>query len=164
MKFNLLFSLLFLVSGCAAFSGGESHSPAELAEIQQVTNRYLAAFNDGDLDTLAGCWHLPGWASTGKGSHPLLDRSAAKTLYGDLLKKIRAEGFDHSELLSEEFEMVNKGYAFWRITFTRWDKDGNFMPPEVHGAVYTLLLKDGRWGITTLVLLADPVTEAITTQ
>ncbi len=156
MKIYTLFWLVVVcVCGCAGLPGGASDASPQLAEIQQVTNRYLAAFNAGDLDALAGCWHLPGWAATGKASHAVLDRAAAKTLYGDLFEKIRAEGFDHSELLSEEFELVNKGYAFWRITFTRWDKDGNFMPPEVHGAVYTLLLKDGRWGITTLVLL-DP--------
>jgi len=147
---------VLVVCGCAVFPGGDSASSARMAEIQQVTNRYLAAFNDGDLEAVAGCWHLPGWVATGAASHALIDGEEAKSFYGDLLEKIRAGGWDHSRLLSEHFEMVNEGYVFWRITFTRLDKAGDVIPPEVHGGVYTLLFKDGRWGITTLVVDADP--------
>jgi len=82
----------------------------------------------------------------------LKDRDAVKGLYRSLLGKIRAEGYDHSELLSEDIKVVNDGCVIYRITFTRWKKDGSFMPPRVRGSVCTLLKVDGQWGLSNVAL------------
>ncbi len=52
----------------------------------------------------------------------LKDREGVKGLYRSLLGKIRAEGYDHSELLSEGIKFVNDRCVTYRITFTRWKK------------------------------------------
>ena len=151
--------LLFGLSGCAVPPDGPT-VVAGATTIQELTQRYQQAFNAFDLDALADCWHVPGWASTGKTNEVLLRRADVKTLYKDLLDRLQSEGFDHSELVSEEVEMVNDGCAVWRIGFTRWKKDGSFMPPRVHHAVNTLFLREGRWAFATLALDHRPAAEA----
>ena len=80
------------------------------------------------------------------------NREEVKGLYRALLGKIRAEGYDHSELLSEDIKFVNDGCVIYRITFTRWKKDGSFMPPQVRGSVCTMLKVDGQWGLSNVAL------------
>ena len=85
--------------------------------------RYLAAFNVDDFETIGISWHTPGWLSTSESMTPLKDREEVKGLYRSLLGKIRAEGYDHSELLSEDLKFVNDSCVIYRITFTlekRW--------------------------------------------
>ncbi len=82
----------------------------------------------------------------------LKDREGVKDLYRSLLGKIRAEGYDHSELLSEDIKFVNDRCVTYRITFTRWKKDEGFMPPRIRGSVCTLHKVDGKWGLSNVAL------------
>ena len=131
------------------------HSPADpiaVSEVKQVMHRYLAAFNADDFETIGTSWHTPGWLSTSESINLLKDREAVKGLYRSLLGTIRAEGYDHSELLSEDIKFVNKNCVTYRITFTRWRKDGGFMPPRIRGSVCTLHNVDGKWGLSNIAL------------
>lgn len=149
-------ALLLLVGiwsqGCSAIHVHVSPAPAAVSEVRQVMHRYLAAFNIDDFETIGASWHTPGWLSTSDSRHPLKNREEVKGLYRALLGKIRTEDYDHSELLSEDIKVVNDGCVIYRITFTRWKKDGSFMPPQVRGSVCTLLKVDGQWGLSNVAL------------
>ena len=143
-----------LLVGCSGLAGGGEKAPdlVAVSEVKQVMRRYLAAFNVDDFEAIGASWHTPGWLSTSESMHLLGDREAVKGLYRSLLGKIRAEGYDHSELLSEDIKFVNDGCVIYRITFTRWKKDGDFMPPRVRGSVCTLHKVDGQWGLSNVAL------------
>mgnify|MGYP001161197598 FL=1 len=154
---RLMRTTLFLLSciwgqGCSTVHVHRSPDPAAVSEVRQVMHRYLAAFNVDDFETIGASWHAPGWLSTSESRRPLKDREEVKGLYRALLGKIRAEDYDHSELLSEDIKFVNDGCVIYRITFTRWKKDGSFMPPRVRGSVCTLLKVDGQWGLSNVAL------------
>jgi len=138
--------------GCSAVHVHVSPDPTAVSEVRQVMHRYLAAFNADDFETIGASWHTPGWLSTSESRRPLKDREEVKGLYRALLGKIRAEDYDHSELLSEDIEFVNDGCVIYRITFTRWKRDESFMPPRVRGSVCTLLKVDGQWGLSNVSL------------
>ena len=114
--------------------------------------RYLAAFNADDLEVIGVSWHTPGWLSTSESMTLLKDREGVIDLYGSLLGKIRAEGYDYSELLSEDISFVNDRCVTYRITFTRWKKDKSFMPPRIRGSVCTLHKVDGKWALSNVAL------------
>ena len=138
--------------GCAAV---HVHSPSDavvVGEVKQVMHRYLAAFNADDFEVIGTSWHTPGWLSTSDSMNLLRDREAVKGLYRSLLGKIRAEGYDYSELLSEDIKFVNDRCVTYRITFTRWKKDGGFMSPRIRGSVCTLHKVDGEWGLSSVAL------------
>ena len=154
---RLMYTILVLLAciwsqGCSASHVHVSPDPAAVSEVRQVMHRYLAAFNVDDFETIGASWHAPGWLSTSESRRPLKDREEVKSLYRALLGKIRAEDYDHSELLSEDIEFVNDGCVIYRITFTRWKRDGSFMPPRVRGSVCTLLKVDGQWGLSNVAL------------
>ena len=148
----LLLPAFFWGQGCATVSVRSAPGPGAVKEVRQVMQHYLAAFNVDDLETIGTSWHTPGWLSTSESMTPLKDREEVKGLYRSLLGKIRAEGYDHSELLSEDLKFVNDSCVIYRITFTRWKKDGDFMPPRVRGSVCTLHKVDGKWGLANVAL------------
>ena len=138
--------------GCATVHVHSSPDAVAVSEVRQAMHRYIAAFNVDDFETIGTSWHTPGWLSTSESMNPLQDREGVKGLYRSLLGKIRAEGYDHSELLSEDIKFVHDGCVIYRITFTRWKKDGDFMPPRVRGSVCTLHRVDGKWGLSNVAL------------
>ena len=140
------------VPACNTVPARSAGDAAARSEVQQVMHRYLEAFNADDLETVAQSWQTPGWLSTSDSMNLLVDRQAVKDLYGSLLGKIRAEGYDHSELLSEDIRFINDRHVTYRITFTRWKKDGTFMPPRVRGSVCTMQKVDGQWGLSNVAL------------
>ena len=148
----LLLSACGWGQGCATAPVHSAPNAVAVSEVMQVMHRYLAAFNVDDFETIGTSWHTPGWLSTSESMNPLKDREEVKALYSSLLGKIRAEGYDHSELLSEDIKFVNDNCVIYRITFTRWKKDGDFMPPRVRGSVCTLHKVDGEWGLSNVAL------------
>ena len=150
----LLLSACIWGQGCVTYRTGYVPPPSsgDVKEVKQLMHRYLAAFNVDDFETIGACWHTPGWLSTSESLNDLNDREEVKALYRSLLGKIRAQGYDHSELLTEGFKFVNAGCAIYRITFTRWKKDGDFMPPRVRGSVCTLFKVDGKWRLCSVAL------------
>ena len=156
IRCRLLYAILLLSAcisgpGCVTYRYSPPDSGA-VKEVRQTMQRYLAAFNVDDFETIGASWHTPGWLSTNESLNDLKDREEVKALYRSLLGKIRAEGYDHSELLSEDIKFVNAGCVIYRITFTRWKKDGDFMPPRVRGSVCTMYKVDGKWGICSVAL------------
>jgi len=138
--------------GCTTVHVHAPPDAAAVSEVKRVMHRYIAAFNADDFETIGVSWHTPGWLSTSESMNPLKDREGVKGLYRSLLGKIRAEGYDHSELLSEDIKFVNDRCVIYRITFTRWKKDGGFMPPRIRGSVCTLHKVDGEWGLSNVAL------------
>ncbi len=151
---------LILLSGCAGAGEPRSESRAASLEIYDVLGRYFDAFNRADIEEITAAWHAPGWFSLGDSVRLLDSKDQIGQLYQQLLEKIKGEGFDHSELLSEEIEILNETAALCRITFTRLKSDGQFMPPRVRGALLKLLKVDGRWGIQSVSLESVPGRES----
>ena len=141
-----------LGQGCSTVHVHSPSDAAAVSEVREVMHRYLEAFNVDDLETVVACWQTPGWLSTSESMTLLEDGEAVQDLYGSLLGKIRAEGYDHSELLSEDIKFVNDRCVTYRITFTRWKRDGKFMPPRVRGSVCTLQKVGGEWGLSNVAL------------
>ena len=74
-------------------------------------------------------------------------------IYGALFEKIKAEGWDHSELIDEEIDVVNDTLATVKIKFRRVDQNGEVMLPEVRAGMLKVLLFDGEWKITTQAVM-----------
>ncbi|MDG1454571.1 MAG: hypothetical protein P8R38_00030 [Planctomycetota bacterium] len=158
MKYSAVLLLLFC-SACFGISSrtvSDSENFAELNSVRDAMHAYYEAFNVDDYQVITESWHTPGWVSVGEASHVLLNPKEVKDFYQGMLGKIRSEGYSHSQLIDEEFELINEGCALCRITFTRFLENGEVMEPKVRGAHYTILKRDGKWGINALILDADP--------
>ncbi len=160
LSISLLVLVLALASGCAniqiSVDTGSAELSADARDCRVVMHRYFNAFNVDDFETMGDSWHVPGWASMGSRSLSFATQKEVEQLYRNLLGPLREQGYDHSELLDEDIEILNESAALYRITFTRWLKNGQFMAPRVRSGVYTLLKLDGQWGINGLFVDADP--------
>ena len=151
-------SIVLLLAGLAALGCSQQRETVSTgeprqAEIELMFGQYIDTFSQAKWESVDDFWHTPGWFAKGSESIHLADDVAVQTLYRDLLQQLRQDGYSHSDLLDSEFEFFNASCALLRISYTRWDRDGEVMPPVVRKANYLLLEKDGRWGINTMISL-----------
>ena len=118
--------------------------------------RYFDAFNAADVDAVVDCWHVPGWVSNGEANRTIESVEGLSSTYAALFERLKGEGWDHSELIDEEIDVVNDTLATVRIHFRRVDTDGEVMAPEERAAMFKVMLFDGNWKITTQAVVASP--------
>ena len=116
-----------------------------------MLDRYFADFNDSRSEAIPDVWHVPGWVASGDRNLLLADNDAVRSFYRAILDTIEAEGYDHSDLLTADISFSNEACATIDFTFTRWNTDGEIMPPRVRPVSCVVLKNDGRWGINTLI-------------
>ena len=153
---NRLFLLatlcLIQISGCS-FSSEIKRDSKALDEVEILMQRYFDAFNAADTEAIKMCWHTPGWISNGESNQELKTIEDVGAIYKSLFEKIKSEGWDHSELIDEDIEMINLKLAMVKIHFKRIDKEGNVMMPKVRKGMYKVLKIDNEWKLTTQAIL-----------
>ncbi len=73
-----------------------------------------------------------------------------EALFNRATSTIRAEGYDHSEILGLEIQLVNLDTAIVDMAYRRFLKDGTVMGPQRREATYWVLRTDAGWRITAL--------------
>ena len=143
----LLLSLT-LIAGCSISI--DIRRPAESADqVEALMQRYFDAFNACDVEAVKACWHVPGWVSNGEENRTIDSVDQLTSTYAALFERLKGEGWDHSELIDEDIDMVNDTLATVRIQFRRVDQNGEVMPPVERAAMFKVMLFDGEWKITT---------------
>ena len=150
-KIGLLTALLLFlipISGCSISI--DIRRPAEGEEkVEALMQRYFDAFNATDVEAVTACWHVPGWVSNGQENRPIDSADQLTSTYSALFESLSGEGWDHSELIDEDIDMINDNLATVRIRFRRVDQSGEVMPPEERAAMLKVMFIDGEWKITT---------------
>jgi ketosteroid isomerase-like protein len=129
------------------------------AEISQLLDTYLSAFNNGNLATASHYYHEPAVAISSSGLTLLPTRSDLATFLSATVVRLREDGFDHSEWIGEknvtvlEAEIglgdeVGKGLAVAKCGCKRMRKDGTSC--EEFTASYTLRRVGGQWLIISI--------------
>ena len=104
-------------------------------EIRAMLDQYFEDFNESRPDAIPGVWHVPGWVASGDRNILLADKASVRSFYRSILDTIEAEGYDYSDLLTADITLSNEFCATVDLTFTRWDTDGEVMPPRVRPVV-----------------------------
>ena len=149
---------MFLIAGLGACRTSPVTNPTSAgpeSEIRSMLDQYFAYFNDGQPDAIPGVWHVPGWVAVGTRNQLLADEAAVSSFYKAILDTIEAEGYDHSDILTADITLSNEACATIDFTFTRWNTDGEIIPPRVRPVSCVVLKNDGRWGINTLIFTAS---------
>ena len=150
-KFGPLFVLLLsitLIAGCSISIDIRRPSEA-MNEVEMLMQQYFDAFNATDVEAVKACWHVPGWVSNGQENRTIESVDQLTSTYSALFEQLKEEGWDHSELIKEEIEIINDTLATVRIHFRRVDQNGEVMLPEEREAMLKVMLFDGEWKITT---------------
>lgn len=146
--FAALLLSLALIAGCSISI--DIRRPVESADgVEALMQRYFDAFNACDVEEVKACWHVPGWVSNGEENRTIDSVDQLASTYAALFERLKSEGWDHSELIDEDIDMVNDTLATVRIHFRRVDQSGEVMPPEERAAMFKVMLFDGEWKITT---------------
>lgn len=116
--FAALLLSLTLIAGCSISI--DIRRPAESAdEVEALMQRYFDAFNACDVEAVKACWHVPGWVSNGEENRTIDSVDQLTSTYAALFERLKSEGWDHSELIDEDIDMVNDTLATVRIHFRR---------------------------------------------
>ena len=146
--FAALLLYLTLIAGCSISI--DIRRPVESADgVEALMQRYFDAFNACDVEAVKACWHVPGWVSNGEENRTIDSVDQLTSTYAALFERLKGEGWDHSELIDEDIDMVNDTLATVRIQFRRVDQNGEVMPPVERAAMFKVMLFDGEWKITT---------------
>ena len=140
-----------VVQGCSQARTTVASDGSPQAKIELMLDEYIETIGQGKWEAVADFWHTPGWFATSAESIYFANDAAVQSLYKDLLQQLRQDGYSHSDLIDSELEFFNASCALLRISYTRWNRDGEVMPPVLRKTNYLLLEKDGRWGINTMI-------------
>ena len=152
-KFSSIVLILtgLAAQGCSQQRATVASDEPRQAEIELMFDQYIDTFSQAKWEAVDDFWHTPGWFATGSESVHLADDVAVQTFYRDILQQLRQDGYSYSDLLDSELEFFNASCALLRISYTRWNRDGEVMPPVLRKTNYLLLEKDGLWGINTMI-------------
>ena len=147
---------VLLISGAFSACRMSPDPNAEKAErkqaIQSLIESYVEQFNERKLETMPTFWHPPGWVAFGDGSRMLERDEDVRDFYQETMEAIKVQGFDHSKVIDTKITMLNPTCALVDMTFNRWNKKGEIIPPSGRSVTYLLLERSGRWGISTLIV------------
>ena len=129
------------------------------AQIQDLFERYMDAWNKGDLMTIGSEIYRP----------PLYIFDAEQTQIlptaqdiADLLSQVRSEldaaGFSHSELHDVSVCELGGGLAFASFHYSRYDQEGKPMDETVLSSAYIVRRSDDGWHLAAHVMQVQPGT------
>jgi ketosteroid isomerase-like protein len=129
------------------------------AEIRNLFERYMGAWNDGDLMTIGSVIYKP----------PLYIFDAEHTQILEtaediaaLLSQVRAgldeAGFSHSELRGVSICDLGGGLAFASFHYSRFNKEGNEMDESALASAYIVRRYEDGWHLAAHVMQSLPGT------
>ena len=81
--------------------------------------------------------------------------SDVDTFYKGLITSIRAEGYDHSEIVDLDIRVLNPHSAIADLTYRRYLQNGTVMGNPNRKATYLVLRTDAGWRITALIPVSN---------
>ena len=127
------------------------------AGIRQLFERYIAAWNEGDLMAIGSEVYLTPVHIYDAEQTVTMDSAQA---IADLLAGIRAEldqaGFSHSELRGVSVCDLGGGLAFASFSFARYDHEGRTMDAEALSSAYIVRHTADGWRLAAHVMQSRP--------
>jgi hypothetical protein len=126
----------------------------DAATVNRWIDEYLEAFaactrGDRDMSVLLGRYGVPLIITTDDGVITLMTDDEAAAVMQSLVDGLRANGYDHTDVLHSEVSVLNSVSALYRGTLSRRNRDGG----EIDCPTITYLLADDVAGLR-IVLLA----------
>jgi hypothetical protein len=126
----------------------------DAATVNRWIDEYLEAFaactrGDRDMSVLLSRYGVPLIITTDDGVITLMTDDEATAVMQSLVDGLRANGYDHTDVLHSEVSVLNSVSALYRGTLSRRNRDGG----EIDCPTITYLLTDDLAGLR-IVLLA----------
>jgi hypothetical protein len=126
----------------------------DAATVNRWIDEYLEAFaactrGDRDMSVLLSRYGVPLIITTDDGVITLMTDDEAAAVMQSLADGLRANGYDHTDVLHSEVSVLNSVSALYRGTLSRRNRDGG----EIDCPTITYLLTDDVAGLR-IVLLA----------
>jgi hypothetical protein len=126
----------------------------DAATVNRWIDEYLEAFaactrGDRDMSALLSRYGVPLIITTDDGVITLMTDDEAAAVMQSLADGLRANGYDHTDVLHSEVSVLNSVSALYRGTLSRRNRDGG----EIDCPTITYLLTDDVAGLR-IVLLA----------
>ena len=144
----------FVLLACRMPSGPTPGEQRPRPNICLMQDKCFTDFNESRSDDISPAWHLPGWLAPGDRNILLIDDDAVRSFCRRILHTNEAEGHGQSELLTAEIAFTNEACATIDFSLTRYDVNGEVMPPGVCPVSSVVLKNDGRWAINPLIFNA----------
>ncbi len=141
-----------------------AHPQDAPAQIRQLFNRYIDAWNDGELMTIGSEIYRP--------PVQIFEAEQTRTLssaqeIANLLAGVRAEldkaGFSHSELVDVSICELGGGLAFASFSYSRYDRAGRPIGPEALSSAYIVRQSADGWHLVAHVMQSRKATLSCST-
>ena len=155
---NLLlrFVLILLLIPAAA---SPVHAEDTATQIQDLFQRYMEAWNQGELMTIGSEIYRPPLYIFDAEQTQIL--STAEDIAG-LLSQVRSDldaaGFSHSELRDVSVCELGGGLAFASFHYMRYDQEGKPMDETALSSAYIVRRSDDGWHLAAHVMQVQPGT------
>ena len=115
---------------------------------------YAESFAHGDIDTVVSFLHVPCLYIRPAGVTVFPDAAAARAGLSVGMEQMRADGYDHSEFVGLASRVLSPDLVAFSGTIVRIGSEGQELNRA--GLTYTLLLREGRWGLVCAIIHDPP--------
>jgi len=129
------------------------------AEIRALFERYIDAWNRGDLATIGSeIYHPPLYIFDAESTQVLPTAQDIAALLAQVRSELDAAGFSHSELREMSICELGGGLAFASFHYSRHDQTGEVMDQGVLASAYVVRRSDDGWHLAAHIMQAQPGT------
>ena len=147
----VLATVLLLVGGVVCADDAEEAS----IKVQE----YFDAFNARDVDKITSeVYAMPVHIGSGAEHRVLIDEQAATDNLRTLYAQLDEQGWARSEIREINGCSVAPGMVFADVTYSRIDKGGNAIPPDLRTNLYILRGHEDGWRIIAFYIHATDKT------
>lgn len=129
------------------------------AQIQDLFERYMDAWNKGDLMTIGSeIYRPPLYIFDAEQTQTLSTAEDIAALLTQVRSELDAAGFSHSELRDVSVCELGGGLAFASFHYSRYDQEGKPMDETVLSSAYIVRRSDDGWHLAAHVMQVQPGT------
>lgn len=126
-------------------------------EIRRLFDRYIDAWNKGDLAAIAHeIYRPPVYVFEAAGTQPLSTPQAIVDLLSPLRAELDRSGFSRSVIRDVSICDLGGGLAFASLHFDRFDRNGSAMDEVSLASAYILRGYEDGWHLVAHVMQAQP--------
>jgi ketosteroid isomerase-like protein len=129
------------------------------AQIQDLFERYMDAWNQGELMTIGSeIYRPPLYIFDAEQTQILSTAEDIAALLTQVRSELDAAGFSHSELRDVSVCELGGGLAFASFHYSRYNQDGKPMDETVLSSAYIVRRSDDGWHLAAHVMQVQPGT------